>query len=333
MAKAPKTKRKTVYYRRASFQKVTKTSLETLVKRAHKKYTTSAQRTFQGNYGLEIQCAKSLKTQHGMVLHITSSIPDQPASAIAKPSKAKDSNTQDVPAPEGSDFLVGDIFVLIKGNHVMLCQSLGAREALAHKYFSEILIKLGEDRAGVALDLEKIANYDKVKMIQKEGVRAIELDANLYEASVAQMERDNKKKKKKASIVDIPGMIAGDILKVFATDKTLNEIKAAENVSMKLSIRFDGKEAMKHRDDDEFGKAGKSRLKKASKMVVDDFGDRSLDGFKIETFSGNIISSDEIKIAAPYSIKVSGNSLNVKSAWKALVSFYNKLDAQGILSQ
>ena len=82
----------------------------------------------------------------------------------------------------------GDIIVFAKGNDLCICATslhAGAIGAYCDELFRKA--KLGDD--ATKFDLQKVANVDKLKMIEEQGVKEIDLTATLDEASVKYVKR------------------------------------------------------------------------------------------------------------------------------------------------
>lgn len=335
MGKRPDVKVKRLMYRRASWTNQKKETLENVLKICHNTYGTTAERTFKGLYGTELQCAKySPKDKVGLLFQIASCVPGQPTSAIQESSQSTTtSGITEVPAPAGSNFLDGDVFVLINGNNVIILQS-GVRESVALNYFSKMLDKNGYTEASISLEFHGIVQEDKIKMIKSQGVKSIELDASLYEASLMQIEKETEKKRE-TKVIDLPGAVAETLKQVFAKDKSLKEISENENVNIKLSIRFDGRKAMRkaNKKDASFGVVGKSRLEKASEMIVKECVDEQYEGFTIVTGDNNRIKSGEIVVSDNYRVKTYGNSLDQEDAFEKLQDYFAQLQDRGTLSK
>jgi len=333
MGKIPQVKVKRLFYRRATWTTQGKETLENILKVSHDKYNTTSDRTFDGPYGTEIQCARYVyKGKIGLFFQIASYVPGQPTTAIQESSSTSiKSDISEVIAPVGNNFLDGDVFLLVKDNNVILLQS-GSRENVALNYMTKMLEKNSYTNASMSLEFQSIAKEDKVKMIKTQGVKSIELNTSLYEASLMHLEKQEENVKRETKIFNLPGAVAETLKQVFAKDKTLSEINEKENVNIKLSISFDGKEAMKHRKDAGFGKIGKSRLEKTSEMIIKEYLAEDVDGFTIITGDNNKITSDEIVISDNYRIKTLGKSLYPPDAFDKLEEYYFQLKDRGILT-
>ncbi len=336
MGKRPPVKVKRLFYRRATWTNQEKDTLESTLKICHENFKTTSQRTFKGLYGSEIQCARYLpKDKVGLFFQIASYVPGQSTTAIEESSATSEkSDISEVVAPKGNNFLDGDIFLLVNRNNVILLQS-GVRENVALNYMCQMLEKNAFKHALMSLEFLGIAKEDKVEMIQTQGVKAIELNASLYEASLMHLEKQNEKAQRETKVFDLPGIVADSLKQVFAKDKNLKEITEKENVNIKLSITFDGREAKKKKNkkDGGFGELGRSRLQKTSEMIVKECLEEDLDGFTIITGDNNKIKSDEIVVSDNYRVKTFGKSLDQSDAFEKIEEYYFQLEHRGILTR
>jgi hypothetical protein len=321
-----KKKPKTFYYRRAVWDNQGRDTLEVILKKAHDKMPTTADRSFDNGSEGKIEGAHYHADSQGIFLQIAAYVPGEPTSTIGKNKRGKSAVIGAEGTPEGKDYLSGEVFVLVKDNHVILCTS-GAREPTATAYFYNVLVRAKEKAAG-SLALEKIAQLSKLAMIRKEGVKEIQLGASLYEASRIEINKDTSK------IDNLRAKIANQIMQIFAEDATLQEIKESENLNINLSIKFDGAEGRKVHKDPKFGDAGLRRLLKTSEEFVKDLGRNGRDeGFAIITRNNNRITDDEIRVSSVYNIEVLGKSISHSDAWEKLAVYYNDLKQNGVLAQ
>lgn len=323
--KTPDHKMKKFYYRRAEWDQQGKQSLEKILISAHAKLDKVGKRTFSASSGSEIRGA-SFKNDKGLYLQIASYIPDDPTSIIDKSVKAKQSNVTAQDAPEGKNFLDGEVFVYIKDNHVILCPS-GARETVAETYIWHILKTAGKKDIAKTFELDKVAKTDKLRMIRDEGVKGIDLNVSLYEASLIHIEKGKPK------VSSWGKVIADQLLAISSKDKDLDQITEKENLNVKIVIKVDGMEARKNSKDVEFGKAGRKRLEKTAVEAIYESDEGYENGFIIETGAGNKITSDEIRVSDSLRVETLGKSLKKVAAWIKLKEYYERLNADGILKQ
>lgn len=319
------TAKKSLFYRRAKWDGQKTDTLEQLLVDAHIPLKTTGDRTFDNHSTGEIRGANVRSTANGLLFQIATYVPDEATSTIDKSKTVTASKITTEPAPTGKDYLDGDIFALVKGNNVILCPS-GAREGTFTYYVWQVLRGAGKDTIAKSFELVKVSKTNKVAMIKKEGVKSIELDTSLYEASLINIS------KTKPKISSIKRAITDQIEAVFAKDTTLKDIHDKENLNIKLTINFDGKEARYHTKEPHFGDIGKERLQKTAERVINEF-DGDDEGYAITTSNGNTIKLDEIRVSKKFTIELLGKSLARDSAWKQLESYHGELDKAGILKQ
>jgi hypothetical protein len=321
MGKIPKRREKKFYYRRASWGSESKMkALANLIEDAHTNYKTAGERTFKAQGGGEFQCARWKKdTNSDILIHLALYYPGQPTSTISKSKDESSSNVEIHSAPESKEFLEGDIFALIRNNHIVLCCS-AVREKYLDLYLRKILNKNKIDTSKFYVD--KVAKASKIKLIKDEGVKEIVLKTSLYKATIDEFEEDR--------VQNVMGQVRSQIERIFAKDPELKEIRENENINLQISLKYNGKEAMRNKKDPEFGIIGKKRLVEASQLLISDTDD---DGFVIITGSGNEISSDDIRVAETFYVATLGKSLDYIDAWGKLSEYANQLEASGVFSQ
>ncbi|ASD67701.1 MULTISPECIES: hypothetical protein [Pseudoalteromonas] len=323
------TRSKKLYYRRASWQAKTKTSLEKMIIAAHEQFPSSGERTF-ARIGGEVQCSSSqVKDEHkGIYLHITSYKPGEEASILDNDKTKSECDTDIYAAPEGKEFLDGDLFAYIRNNHVLFCSS-SLREAGLQYYLRKILAKYGKPEVGHTLTLASIADSNKLKVIRKEGVKAIDLNMSLYNASLLRLEETDKKSH------GLMNKVYEEFSRVFAEDPENSEMTEMENVDVRVSLRFDGKNAHHKRKTPEFGATGKKHLKLAAEKIVHEYDPENEVGlgFEIITYGDTKISPHEIQISSHDKISKQGKSVTKVDAWQKLRTYYNDLKDKGILNQ
>ncbi|WP_010603996.1 hypothetical protein [Pseudoalteromonas maricaloris] len=323
------TRSKKLYYRRASWQAKIKTSLENMIIEAHEQFPSSGERTF-AKIGGEVQCSSSqVKEGHkGIYLHITSYKPGEEASVLDNDKTKPECATDIQAAPEGKEFLDGDLFAYIRGNHVLYCAS-SLRETGLQYYLRKILTKSGVPEVGHTLTLSSIADSNKLKVIRNEGVKAIDLNMSLYEASLLRLEHTDKKSH------GLMTKVYEEISRVFAEDPESTEMTEMENVDVQVSLRFDGQNAHRKRKTADFGASGKKHLKLAAENIVSEYDPENEVGlgFEIITYGDTKISPHEIQISSSDKINKHGKSVTKTDAWQKLRTYYNDLKEKGILNQ
>lgn len=301
-------------------------SLEMYLKDTLAKSSNAGDLTFPWG-SINITCADSKSDNDGVYLQIARYSPGGNTCTIDKDLLQTRRQIFAEPAPEGKDYMEGDIFVLVKDNHVLLCSS-GARENIAKKFFSFILEKQDRIWSAHTLDLQVVANIDKLKLIQKEGVKELILNASIYDASKQYIAQNDNK---------LSGLIPNfihNLERIFAKDKSLKDIQEQENLNVSISIKFDGKEARSQKKKNaDFGTVGLKRLQSASEMILNESDEFRDDDFEIVTKNDKRISPKELQVSEEFNIEILGNSITKDGAWGALKTYYDKLKGNGILEQ
>ena len=311
-----KTKTRTIFYRRVAWvDGKANNSLEKHLKKAHDSLQTTHERTFPHADG-EVQGLIVEPRNEGLFFHLALYTPHQPTSLVPFPSKAKSKETTPKSPPDEHNYMDGDIFFIVSKNHIVLCPS-GARESVAISYINHALRKGGMDNLITKFSIEPVAQIDKVKLIQQEGVKKVALNASLYEASVEYSERKTTK-------MNILNGVAEEILALFAKDNNLElqNIGDMENLSVKLEISFDSRK--------KGGELGRQRLDKTASMLINDDEDQ---GFSIITGSGKKLTADEIRISDKFKLSPHGNSVFRADAKEALITYLADLKESGMLEQ
>lgn len=308
-------KKRTMFYRRAIWLKDEHRTLEGLLVEAHKSLENTKDRTFSYGDG-EIQGLSIGSSSHGLSCHVAYYIPEQPTSLVPVPSDDKLIDTIQQNPPRGKNFMEGDIFFVIKGNHVVLCPS-DVRESVALTYITSVLEKVGR---GDCLDfsIDSVSDANKVTLITKEGVKSISLSSTLYEASARYIDRK----------VALKHGFLHAVSEYWSTlldddeDKELKEVGNKENISVTLDISYDART--------KDGRVGKKRLFKTAEMLMKDADGN---GVEIITGKGKRITVDEIRLSKKVSIRADGKSVAKEPTFEALYKYLQELKNEGAWHQ
>lgn len=314
-----KIRNRTLTYRRVSWLDGAADSMQRKLSQAHQRLQSTQARTFQHGDG-EIQGIKIKAQDNALLIHLTEYTPHQPTSLVPFASSAQSSETSEKAPPKEHHYLEGDIFFLVRGNHVILCPS-GARESVAESYIRYVLRAVDQEELITRFDFTAVANVDKVKLIRDEGVKKIGLKSSLYEATDEYIERKTTK-------VNLLNSLASEFMKIFGEERSeeLSDIESMENLSVKLEISFDQRR--------KGGDLSRQRLQSAASKILGDADPDDEDtGFTIETTKGNKMTAAELRISDKRQLPAKGNSIFCSDAFDALVGYYEQLREQGVLEQ
>ena len=309
-----KERQRTMLYRRASWVDGSG-DIQQKLKTAHGKLTTTKSRTFSHGDG-EMQCLAFSEGDGRSLFHVAYYVPEQPTSLVPFPSQDKSKDASQQAPPDSHNFMEGDIFFLVRGNHLVLCPS-GASEGVAVSYINHVLRKTGNQDIINKFSIEPIADVDQVQLLHREGVKKVQLESSLYEATEEYSERTTTKK-------TLLNSVARELLELFGKDKdpALRDIQEAENLTVKLEISFDSRR--------KGGEVGRKRIEKtAEKLIADDEGQ----GFKIVTGSGKTVSATQIRVSEKTLLLAHGKSVMRNAVWSKLSEYLQTLKQSGILEQ
>lgn len=246
-------------------------------------------------------------------MHIAAYTPGEHASVVPRLRGVRVGEIGTAPPPENCEFMDGDIMVLVAGNHVLLCAT-NLHEKRAERYMSGIIEAAGLDRMASNFCLGRKANVDKIKLIQAQGVKAVNLNVDLFDATLDHVERNTIKKR-------VGGALMDEIKAFIFKDKTQEEIGNAENLSAKITVTYDSR-----KKGGGLGRQGVHDL--ASQMLADEE-----ESFSIVTKLGEKINGSEISLRKTVSLPKHAKSVYCSDAWRELETYFYELKAGGLLEQ
>lgn len=302
---------KTIAYRRAVWFTADKKdlNLEALINDAHAKLKRIKQRQFKRLDGQLIQSIKHLSGKTGTYVHVVSETPGDHASTLAVDGfDAEGLDVDTSPPPAKREYMDGDILAFVKGNHVCIC-STGLRDSSFTVYCQQLFdaAKLGDDAK--MFDLVNVADADKLKLIEAQGVKSIDIKATLLDASVKYIKRNNGPFK-------ALGLASKHISAVLGRDKAI----APDNLTVLLEVTTDDRLKGKV--------AGAKSMKEMAKEVIE-----GEDDYVIITRKNQRISKGEIYMRQVVQIDRHGKSVVRNKAWGVLEDFYKQLVATGAVKQ
>ncbi|RAZ88523.1 hypothetical protein DPM33_23650 [Mesorhizobium hawassense] len=309
-----KTRVKTVVYRRAMWldgHDPSKT-LEYYLREAHKKLAKIGQRKFARADGQVIKGNKAHNNPGGgLLLHLVAGTPGDRASIVpAADDDLEEFEVGTAPAPARRDFMDGDVFALVRGNDVFLCSTV-LKDGSFSTYCRQLLKKADVGDDADEFELQNVGNVDKMKLIKAQGVKAVEVRATLYEASINYVKR-------KTDTAGAVGAAFKHLKALFGDDVPVD----LENVNVSLSLSFDTRR-----------KEGRVVGRKLMDSVARDVIEDEDDDYVIVTGNNQRISQKEVFIRQKVSIDRHGKSVLRDSAWKALRKFESDLKESGIVAQ
>lgn len=241
-------------------------------------------------------------THGGLLLHVASETPGESTSVIpkVKPGISElDLKTEKPPAD--GEWLDGDAFLYVVGDHVCLC-STGLREG-AIAYFIRELFKQAKIRKdAIRFELLKAADISKIRLIHSQGVKELQIKAALY---LATAEYESRKAHASGSL----GLIGKHLMRIL--NKPLDV--TPDGLRVVLALRADKR----------FGeKAVALGYKRIEAIATDVVKNKSNDeDYTIITKTGQKISPKEIFIRSKVLIDAKGKTVDRDKAWRELTNF------------
>jgi len=243
-------------------------------------------------------------------LHVAAYTPDEEASLVPLTSGVEENDLEVLDAPEGTEFMDGDLMFRVNGDSVIMCPS-GVHPNLCARYLQGLFATAGLAEDSLAFELVAIADVNKVQLIERHGVKSVELDVAMYQESVSAIqdrrERGRLERHLTGPLRDILGLI-------FDADPTLDELVSAENLQAKLVLSFDRRRR---------GRLAQESVKDLAQRIVDEGMPDDL-GFTINTPAGRI-TSDKLALRKEVELPIFGKTVSHEAAWREVDIYFEEL--------
>jgi hypothetical protein len=306
----PARRDKTLHYRRAEWLQPGLT-LESGLRQAVQALPTVDDRTIEHGEDHFVRCLRSRRRQAGGIfLHITADTPGEPASTVPKQLNHSDLDVGEAPPPDDAEFMDGDAFLFVRDDHVCFCAT-GMRDGGIHYFLARLLEKaeLGEDAGMFALG--KVADADKLVLIEENGVKEIVLNASVNEAVAHYAAR-------RSEPVGVLRAVGQKLYSLLADDQEDRQ----DNLMVQVTIAADGRVRYN-------AEQGYERLEELARRIVEDAQDG--DSFTILTKDGQKITPEKIILQKTISIVSSGKTVSRDAAWNELLDYFRELSANHLI--
>ncbi|ABD55810.1 hypothetical protein Jann_2893 [Jannaschia sp. CCS1] len=303
---------KTLEYRRARFLDDGQ-NLEALVRQAWGQFGTQAERTItfsddRSSCGLRARDCNA----NGFAVHCgrytdgqgVGTIPTVPAPEV---------EVGERPPEPGENFLNSDLMALISGNHV-ICMNCGRNAGSLRIYLQQLFRKAGMPDESRQFELVRIGSPDKLAIIEAVGVKSIDLEVDISEATAFEVVEGDGGGGIWQSIKQNFG---NALAAVTARDESVEQLRTAERGTMKVSINVPkgDLDAAKHGLDD------------FAEEVVED---EESDAFTIHLRDGRTtIKPNEVSVRKQVKLETAANSVSVFQAWDAMETYMGELNENG----
>lgn len=275
--------------------------LRSLVDHLHARFTTRAERRVLVGDKV-VQCFSTRPEAGYTLLHFIAHVPEDPVAVVQ--------HTKDdlgyVAAPEGTDFVDAELFVLVRGNDVFFSRTTLHETALC-TYVCSLGERAGLDPDQLTFALLKRVHVDKLRRIADEGVASIHMDASAHAASVAAAEHESRRVRR--SILAAAWVAA----KEEAGFKPSDEVPDDEDLMVEVLLRFDGRG----------GAIAQKPLINLAREVASDPDRES--GFSIRTLQGNTYRSEDVMLTKTVSLPRYAKSVSHLDVWRELEVYFQEI--------
>jgi hypothetical protein len=307
------TKERTISYRRADWliDNPDSISLSSMLKQAAGKLKSVEDRSLY-RHGQVMRLVNLRASKEGFLAHITLETPGEAASVVPKVDKSvEEADVETTAPPEGKEFMDGDAFLFVKEDHVCLCMT-GMMDVTVRNFLQDFFMKAKIRRDADKFDLIKVADISKVKLLQSQGVKEIELRAALFAASA-------QYHKRRAHPQGFLGAVAKQTMSLLGNEHDVNFDALKVMLTLKVDERRRGLVL------------GEKRMKQLGTDLLRN--QQPGDDFTIVTKTGQRIGPQEIFMRSTAQIEALGKSVERTPAWRELVRFYEALRTSGALEE
>lgn len=308
-ATVPEHKKKILTYRRADWLEdlTANVHFESFVRQALSKLTTVGQTSIKRDNGQILTCVAKLPKSHGGIfLHISAATPGEQASVISN-RKLDEVETIDlgtIEAPDGNDFVDGDVFIFVRQNNVCVC-STGIHDGTIGYYFYRLFAKAQLNEKSGKFLLRNVADLEKIKFLHDHPIKSITLNAALFQASSTRA-KDSQRAR------GVVSAVGKHVNAVFGKENDVTN----DSLMVELTIKTDGR-IRKHLG------LGQKKLEQFAVDLVKN--QEANDDFVIITRDNQRITPNELRIQKLVEVPAKAKSVDRDEAWKVLIEFYNDL--------
>lgn len=311
-----KNTRKTAYYLRSVFgdQAV---DLQHLVTSARAVFGTVAasEIALGGGDIVRIQHYRSNST--GVCLHLARYIPGERASTLQPKAGLPEDDEGAQSAPSGMEFKDGDSYLLINRHNVVFC-SHGISVEKSRLYLSMLFDKAGIDKQKRSFELRPATNIDKIQLLHRHGVKAIELGATAYNISLPQ-------EKTGGWVNKVFGGVADELKALVTKDESPEELKLFEDLLVNVELRLDGNTRA--------AAVTQGFLEHVASSLLDDEEANVISQFTIITRNNDRITSAQTRLQESFNVAQENGSISHFGVWDGLSKYLEAITQGNLVEQ
>ena len=243
-----KLREKTINYRRAIWLSGSR-SLESYIREAGPLLPNVSDRTYLADSGRVVKFLSIDQRTPGWLLHISAETPGEAASIVPEAKSEKSVNVSTWDAPPTNEYMDGDAFAYVVRDHVCVCTST-LHDGVIYDAILHLFSLAGLSPDSQKFDLVRVVNADKLKLIHGVGIKSIDLQSTLYQASQDYARRQ-------AQTQGLTGWLSKQLKALFGQPHDVTN----DSLQIKLIIKKDGR-MRKHL------KLGEKRLELLGRVVI-----------------------------------------------------------------
>ncbi|WP_027252098.1 hypothetical protein [Photobacterium halotolerans] len=334
MANKKNNRSRTIYYYRAEFKQfdglVINETLEEMVINSWSKLNSTSERSFFSSKGRQIVGMKispmraTLSKGNRDCTTICLGIYEEGADAntISRPSNSHIETSADTySAPVDKEYLDGEAFMCLYGNHIILSPTDLLRAATALQYFESLLNAGGYGKEANTLNIHQIADIDTLKTIHNEGIKNISINSSVYVSTFDYLSRNNNFNTTPI-LRKLKGM-AESVLDCLYEDDDVADFNNVDSLNANIVISHDSR--VKGEQAEEEG----DQLSNAAFQLIES----DLNGYRITTKKGKTFTHDKIIVKSKVDVPEHGKSVNRDAMWGQLVYTLQQYEKSGVLEQ
>ena len=255
---------------------------------------------------------------HHDCIHIAAWTPEEQVSTVPHSLSGQTQADLAAVSPDTSwDYLDGDAFILVSDDHCLLMLS-GLRQKFVEHYIQKLLLHSHKNGANLPKDIDNfelvsIANRDVTRQIQREGVKAVNLNVGQF-METARLDVEERPQ-------TILQQLSRSILNTLVTkDEDRERIRQAENVQAKLVISIDSRRKGLEPED----------LAPIMQEVISESDD---DDMEIVTGQGQRIKRGRLLLKKPAKVPVFAKTVHHQPAWDEMEIYMGELRTKGVLDE
>jgi hypothetical protein len=203
----------------------------------------------------------------------------------------------------------GDAFALIQNDHVCLCTS-NQHDSIIESYLKAFFNAAKARHDATKFTLVKVADVNKLALLQREGVKEINLKFGFYAASLHYHARQSRPD-------GLINAIQGRFKELMSPDRPAPSDALRGVLTITTDERRNGLSV------------GQSQINELATDLITD--QQPGDEFSILTNTNKRIGPNEILLRSTVSMECHGKSVDKADAWAKLVDFFNPLHQNGTL--